>query len=416
VPSRGFASVVTTRTGVTAGIGSALSALALACPAHAADSGGTGTGGLTFVATPEIAKVSCVRGCASKKRARGGATMLVRGSNLAGVNRIVFMGGAGRSDDEAVRVRPRSERTIRLKVPLDAPSGPVKAYAGEHTRSKATEPIKILPPPPPPPPTGKLTPVPGPADPGAPKLETGMSTAKLFVGSRYGVTFSYRVSDSQPVNVQIDLVRMDDGAVVQTWTPPPVAPGQVQNLQWKGFVGQDVAPEGRYAFRLSASGQSGMKAKSAQTEDAQRDAFDVRQHIFPVRGRHDYGEEGARFGTGRSGHSHQGHDVFAKCGTRLVAARGGTVKFEEYHAAAGHYLVIEGDKAGTDYAYMHMESPSPFDVGDRVATGQQLGTVGDSGNARGCHLHFEMWGAPGWYDGGKPFDPLPYLQAWDAYS
>jgi murein DD-endopeptidase MepM/ murein hydrolase activator NlpD len=40
--------------------------------------------------------------------------------------------------------------------------------------------------------------------------------------------------------------------------------------------------------------------------------------------------------------------------------------------------------------------------------------VGDTGNAWGCHLHFELWTAPGWYAGGEPFDPLPRLQRWDA--
>jgi murein DD-endopeptidase MepM/ murein hydrolase activator NlpD len=42
--------------------------------------------------------------------------------------------------------------------------------------------------------------------------------------------------------------------------------------------------------------------------------------------------------------------------------------------------------------------------------------VGDTGRASGCHLHFEEWTAPGWYAGGKPFDPLPDLRAWDAQS
>src|SRR3546814_1609940 len=42
---------------------------------------------------------------------------------------------------------------------------------------------------------------------------------------------------------------------------------------------------------------------------------------------HDYGGAGARFGAGRSGHSHQGQDVFARCGTKLVAARAGRVQF-----------------------------------------------------------------------------------------
>jgi hypothetical protein len=27
-----------------------------------------------------------------------------------------------------------------------------------------------------------------------------------------------------------------------------------------------------------------------------------------------------------------------------------------------------------------------------------------------------MWTAPGWYEGGRPFDPLPSLRGWDAYS
>ena len=55
------------------------------------------------------------------------------------------------------------------------------------------------------------------------------------------------------------------------------------------------------------------------------DSFRFLDHKFPVRGKHDYGQEMARFGAGRSGHSHQGHDVFAKCGTPLVAARGAEV-------------------------------------------------------------------------------------------
>ena len=139
-------------------------------------------------------------------------------------------------------------------------------------------------------------------------------------------------------------------------------------------------------------------------------------HVFPVRGPHDFGGANADFGSGRSGHSHQGHDVFARCGTPLVAARGGKVQFEDYHAAGGHYLVIDGDDTKVDYAYMHLESASPFDRGDRVKTGQRIGSVGDSGNARGCHLHFEMWAGPGWYQGGRPFDPLRALKAWDSWS
>ena len=39
--------------------------------------------------------------------------------------------------------------------------------------------------------------------------------------------------------------------------------------------------------------------------------------------------------------------------------------------------------------------------------------VGQTGNASACHLHFEMWSAPGYYTGGSVIDPLPYLKRWD---
>lgn len=141
-----------------------------------------------------------------------------------------------------------------------------------------------------------------------------------------------------------------------------------------------------------------------------------KSHVFPIRGPHDYGSGGASFGSGRAGHSHQGHDVFARCGTPLVAARGGTVQVSSYHALSGNYVVIDGDGTGADYAYMHLVERSPFRKGDRVMTGQRIGAVGDSGNARGCHLHFELWTAPGYYEGGRPVDPLRALKAWDRTS
>ena len=177
-----------------------------------------------------------------------------------------------------------------------------------------------------------------------------------------------------------------------------------------------TAPAGPLSLRTASAVVSEPSPPIAILPPLPPEVLAGKSHVFPVRGTHDYGGAGARFGSGRAGHSHEGHDVFAACGTPLVAARGGEVQFRGYHAAAGHYLVIDGEGTQADYGYMHLEQRSPFRRGDAVATGQRIGSVGDSGNARGCHLHFELWSGPGWYEGGRAIDPLRALKAWDSWS
>jgi hypothetical protein len=375
----------------------------------------TPVGGGMYVAEPKVAKVSCVSRCASKKRAQSGSALRIGGSGLATAREVVFLGSYGKRDNVAAPVRVRGDTLLRTRVPSGAVTGPVSVSTAQGARSHPSAPVAILPPPPP---VGSavLSPVPGPVDAGAPQIETGTNRLKAYIGARRAVTFSYRVSGPLPSALTVELVRATDGYVVSSWAPAPPPSGEVHSVTWNGRLGGVPATPGRYSFRLIAATPTGAVARSAESGDLVRDAFDLYDHVFPVRGRHDYGGVGARFGAGRAGHSHQGHDVFAGCGTRMVAARGGQVKFQLYHAAAGYYIVIDGAGTPVDYAYMHLAEPSPFLPGDRVFTGQRIGSVGESGNAQGCHLHFELWGAPGWYEGGAPFDPLPALQAWDSWS
>ena len=127
--------------------------------------------------------------------------------------------------------------------------------------------------------------------------------------------------------------------------------------------------------------------------------------VFPVAGEVHFGQFAASFGGGRG---HQGQDVFAACGTPVLAARDGVVADNRSEGAGGHYLVVES-RGGRAEVYMHLRRPSPLTVGERVVAGQRIGAVGDSGVATDCHLHFESWTAPGWYQ-GRAVDPLPFLR------
>ncbi|HEV2814367.1 MAG TPA: M23 family metallopeptidase [Solirubrobacteraceae bacterium] len=128
---------------------------------------------------------------------------------------------------------------------------------------------------------------------------------------------------------------------------------------------------------------------------------------FPIDGEWEWGGASTHFGD--RGGAHDGEDLMSDCGTPIVAAAGGKVVFADSDGAAGNYLVVRGEE---DHVYMHLARETRFEAGDRVRTGERLGSVGRTGNASTCHLHFEIWTAPGWYDGGKARDPRGDLKRW----
>jgi murein DD-endopeptidase MepM/ murein hydrolase activator NlpD len=135
-------------------------------------------------------------------------------------------------------------------------------------------------------------------------------------------------------------------------------------------------------------------------------------YVFPIQGPWHWGGASTHFGD--RGGEHQGIDLMSACGTPIVAASAGTVKANAFQSAAGNYVVLTDTPSGEDQGYMHLKAPSALQVGDVVTAGSPVGLVGDTGNADGCHLHFELWTAPGWYTGGHPRDPKPDLVSWGA--
>ncbi|MCB0863054.1 MAG: M23 family metallopeptidase [Solirubrobacterales bacterium] len=132
--------------------------------------------------------------------------------------------------------------------------------------------------------------------------------------------------------------------------------------------------------------------------------------VFPVRGPISFGSSGSRFGAGRTGHTHQGQDVSASCGTPLVSIRKARVIYNQWDGGGGNYVVLHNLGTSTNFVYMHMIRRSPLRVGQVIGAGTQVGRVGNTGDSSGCHLHFEYWIGP-WQTGGHPIDPLAYLRS-----
>lgn len=237
----------------------------------------------------------------------------------------------------------------------------------------------------------------------------------FYYGFRYPkLTFS--IGSNQPLNdIRVDVVD-GAGASVRTFFRNDVAPATETSVRWDGTTNSgSAAPNGRYSFQVSSQATP-VAARLVRSSAAPSLGFDFYAYAFPLLGSHDYGGSGAVFGAGRSGHTHQGHDVMAACGAPVIAARGGRVQYSGWHSAAGNYVVVDGKGTTLDFMYAHFAEPSPLKTGDSVRTAQPIGIVGDTGSASACHLHFEIWTTPGWYEGGSPIDPLPFLQRWDRYS
>jgi Peptidase family M23 len=145
-----------------------------------------------------------------------------------------------------------------------------------------------------------------------------------------------------------------------------------------------------------------------------------KQIVFPVLGTVEFSND---FGAPRAQGSHQGIDILAPRRALALAAEPGRVRFYSGSSRGGCMLYLDG-KSGTQYLYIHLNNdltegndnrggckvgvafPPGLKSGARVAAGQPIGYVGDSGDANGIHphLHFEVHP-----NGGRAVNPYRRL-------
>ena len=251
---------------------------------------------------------------------------------------------------------------------------------------------------------------------GNPLLTTfGVGSPRVYLYGK-AARVNFQINDrADTVSVRLVVVSATTGERVRTIDLGAQATGVPHSYRFTAREG-GALPAGRYRVRVRArDGAGNALVRAARTSAV--DEIGVFPYRFPLKGNFPYGDPGSRFGAPRSGHKHQGQDIAAPEGTQIRAVRGGIVKTVAYQAAgAGHYVVIDGAGQQRDYVYMHMQTGSVrVQEGQRVKTGQWIGSVGNTGASFGAHLHFEIWKGP-WFAGGEPIDPFPSLRRWDRWS
>ena len=98
---------------------------------------------------------------------------------------------------------------------------------------------------------------------------------------------------------------------------------------------------------------------------------------------------------------HQGIDLAAPSGAQIHSAHAGTVVFSGFLRGYGNTVILEHEN-GFRTLYAHA-ARNFVTAGEKVASQQVIGIVGNTGRSTGSHLHFEL------EKDGEKIDPNGYL-------
>jgi murein DD-endopeptidase MepM/ murein hydrolase activator NlpD len=233
-----------------------------------------------------------------------------------------------------------------------------------------------------------------------------VSRRKIYYSGRREAVFKFEIAGGSG-DLTIAVVRSGNRKVAKRWSRRNVQNGGRAKVRWHGQrEGGAQAKQGKYFFQVREKGVG--KLSRARAKGTR--SLNLYPAIFPVRGKHSYWDG---WGAGRG---HRGQDIGAKCGTKMVANRAGRVAYKAYNGGGyGYYLVINDKAKSNAYVYGHMLRRGRPPQGSRVKAGEPIGFVGKTGNASGCHLHFEYWDGR-WGSGHATSTATNKLKWWDSWS
>ena len=112
---------------------------------------------------------------------------------------------------------------------------------------------------------------------------------------------------------------------------------------------------------------------------------------------------------------HTGIDRVCDTDRTLVAIADGVVtRTSGCGQSYGNHIVYR-TADGKTVLYAHMKDKPTLKVGAKIKAGQKLGTMGNTGNSYGAHLHIEIQSGATWGYGANLLDPNKYID-WNDYT
>lgn len=154
----------------------------------------------------------------------------------------------------------------------------------------------------------------------------------------------------------------------------------------------------RFAARIQRAAEN-LSAANSLSDTASRLPF-----AQPADGARRTSSFGVRFDpfTGRPAF-HSGLDFVSAFGAPVLTTAPGVVSFAGVRAGYGKTVEVDhGRGFKTRYAHLSALAVSP---GQRVAVGQRVGALGNTGRSTGPHLHYEIW------LNGRAVNPYRFIRA-----
>jgi murein DD-endopeptidase MepM/ murein hydrolase activator NlpD len=213
-----------------------------------------------------------------------------------------------------------------------------------------------------------------------------------------------RIDSNEPLRVFVDMFRLvDDDPLAPVHVATGAAAPEPTNMASADEAQPNVRRlrieplrDGTYLLRVQPELLRSARYTVLITVDASLS--------FPVAG-HSSRSIQSGFGAERDAgrRSHHGVDIFAPRGTPVLAASDGIVSRANTTPVGGNVVWVNDAKRNMRLYYAHLDSHSVV-AGQEVKVGDQLGTVGNTGNAitTPTHLHFGVYAR-------GPVDPYPFL-------